>query len=209
MERGNEILSSPCGERFAQEEEGQEVERIGMAPIIHMDSQVHQPWTAMDARQARGGGGYASQQQWAAGGQMHMGGPMVLARDILDDGVFAAPAPAGMTPGRPLPRTLPAPMMGRDLNDAAFMGRGYSIKRCQGFVRCDMDIDAEVVGWVIGKNGENIVKGFSAECCNTWFQLEEVGRKCSNNAPILLLESLVTVTSRRVLLCFVFDDRDV
>lgn len=83
----------------------------------------------------------------------------MLARDILDDGGFAASAPppgmGSVAAGRSMARPLP-PMMGsRDLlAEGTFMGRGYSIKRCQGFVRCDMDIDAEVVGWVIGKNGE-------------------------------------------------------
>jgi hypothetical protein len=44
----------------------------------------------------------------------------------------------------------------------------YSIKRCQGFVRCDMDIDAEVVGWVIGKNGGAIKDLKNKTGCNMW-----------------------------------------
>lgn len=142
-----------------------------MAPIILMDHhQTHhlQPSWAGDGRQQQtrtggAGGGmgvYAPQQQWTGaggGGQMH----------IMDDGVFAASAHhhSGMNSRSSLmPRSggaggalQPAPIMGgsRDLlGEGTFMGRGYSIKRCQGFVRCDMDIDAEVVGWVIGKNGE-------------------------------------------------------
>lgn len=94
---------------------------------------------------------------------MHIGGPMLLPRDVMDEGGFPASAPAGMTASRSLSRGVPAPMMGRDIGEGAFMGRGYSIKRCQGFVRCDMDIDAEVVGWVIGKNGEKMVKGLLTE----------------------------------------------
>lgn len=86
---------------------------------------------------------------------MHINHSMVLARDLVDDGGFAASV-HGLGPGaRPLQRGLPQGPMGRELlSEGSFMGRGYSIKRCQGFVRCDMDIDAEVVGWVIGKNGE-------------------------------------------------------
>lgn len=75
--------------------------------------------------------------------------PMTVSRDFVDDGGFVAPV-HGMGPGRVLQGSL-----GRELiGEGPLMGRGYSIKRCQGFVRCDMDIDAEVVGWVIGKNGE-------------------------------------------------------
>ncbi|KAG5190264.1 hypothetical protein JKP88DRAFT_192274, partial [Tribonema minus] len=44
----------------------------------------------------------------------------------------------------------------------------YSIKRCQGFVRCDMDIDAEVVGWVIGKSGSTIKDLKNKTGCNMW-----------------------------------------
>lgn len=161
MEQGVGDVSGSCRKPSPEEKEKTKtVEQTGMAPIIRMDSQVHQPsWMPVDTRQNRGGGGYMPHQQWPAGGQMHIGGPIVLARDIMDDVGFAASAPAGMTAGRPLPRGLPAPMIGRDLNDGNFMGRGYSIKRCQGFVRCDMDIDAEVVGWVIGKNGEKYREG--------------------------------------------------
>lgn len=73
---------------------------------------------------------------------------MVLPRDLVDDVGFGTPI-HGMGPVRP------QGSLGRELlGEGSFMGRGYSIKRCQGFVRCDMDIDAEVVGWVIGKNGE-------------------------------------------------------
>lgn len=80
---------------------------------------------------------------------MHVN-PMVLTRDFVDDVGFPAPV-HGMGPSRSQQGAL-----GRDLlGEGSFMGRGYSIKRCQGFVRCDMDIDAEVVGWVIGKNGES------------------------------------------------------
>mmetsp|Transcript_3135 Transcript_3135/g.4828 ORF Transcript_3135/g.4828 Transcript_3135/m.4828 type:complete len:430 (+) Transcript_3135:153-1442(+) len=44
----------------------------------------------------------------------------------------------------------------------------FSIKRCQGFVRCDMDIDAEVIGWVIGKNGSTIKDLKNKTGCNMW-----------------------------------------
>ncbi|KAG5181142.1 hypothetical protein JKP88DRAFT_257971 [Tribonema minus] len=44
----------------------------------------------------------------------------------------------------------------------------YSIKRCQGFIRCDMDIDAEVVGWVIGRNGSTIKDLKNKTGCNMW-----------------------------------------
>ena len=123
-----------------------------MAPILHMDShQAHQvSWSAADNRHVRSGGQYAPQQhhqqQWPPGSQVHLN-PMVLTRDVADDGLRAPVHGVGMGPGR-------IASMGRDvLGDPSLTGRGYSIKRCQGFVRCDMDIDAEVVGWVIGKNG--------------------------------------------------------
>lgn len=129
--------------------------KIGdMAPILRMDShQTHQAaWAAGDNRIGRSGGQYAShqhpQQQWPPASQIHLN-PMVLTRDVVDDGLRAPIHGMGIGPGR-------IASMGRGdvLGDASLTGRGYSIKRCQGFVRCDMDIDAEVVGWVIGKNGE-------------------------------------------------------
>lgn len=132
-----------------------------MAPILHVDSQQahHAPWAPDGRQQARPGGPYGPHQhphqhphQWA-GGQMHIN-PMVLTRDPLEDGGLPAPV-HGIGAGR-----LPQGSMGRELlGEGSFMGRGYSIKRCQGFVRCDMDIDAEVVGWVIGKNGESVLLG--------------------------------------------------
>lgn len=150
-----------------------------MAPIIHMESihHGHQPYWVSDSRQqtrgggSGGGGGFAPHQDWVgagAGSQMHTNaGPIVLARDIVDDGVFATSAHHNMAARGPMMARVgtgsaslqPAPMLGGSkdlLCEGTFMGRGYSIKRCQGFVRCDMDIDAEVVGWVIGKNGEFI-----------------------------------------------------
>ncbi|CAM9671515.1 unnamed protein product [Ascophyllum nodosum] len=138
-----------------------------MAPILHMDShQAHQvSWSAADNRHARSGGQYAPQQhhqqQWPPGSQVHLN-PMVLTRDVADDGLRAPVHGVGMGPGR-------IASMGRDvLGDPSLTGRGYSIKRCQGFVRCDMDIDAEVVGWVIGKNGSTIKDMKHKTGCNMW-----------------------------------------
>ena len=45
---------------------------------------------------------------------------------------------------------------------------GFRVKRCQGFVRCDMDIDAEVVGWVIGRKGATIKDLKYKTGCNMW-----------------------------------------
>ncbi|CAN0203530.1 unnamed protein product, partial [Phaeothamnion confervicola] len=47
-------------------------------------------------------------------------------------------------------------------------GGRFQIKRCQGFVRCDMDIESEVVGWVIGKNGSTIKDMKHKTGCNMW-----------------------------------------
>ncbi|CAM9707148.1 unnamed protein product, partial [Choristocarpus tenellus] len=60
--------------------------------------------------------------------------------------------------------------MGREMmgEPSPHIGRRYTIKRCQGFVRCDMDIDAEVVGWVIGKNGSTIKDMKHKTGCNMW-----------------------------------------
>mmetsp|Transcript_20849 Transcript_20849/g.30911 ORF Transcript_20849/g.30911 Transcript_20849/m.30911 type:complete len:364 (-) Transcript_20849:240-1331(-) len=44
----------------------------------------------------------------------------------------------------------------------------FSIKRCNGYFRSDLDIDAEVVGWVIGKNGAAIKELKAKTSCNMW-----------------------------------------
>lgn len=128
-----------------------------MAPIFHqMDSNHmahHAAWE--DTRQARPGAPLPHHQQqhqqhqsWPTQGPLHINPGMVR-----EEG-FASSMPHGGMASRQQQQQQVA--TGREvLGEGSFMGRGYSIKRCQGFVRCDMDIDAEVVGWVIGKNGES------------------------------------------------------
>ncbi|CAM9236593.1 unnamed protein product [Chrysoparadoxa australica] len=72
--------------------------------------------------------------------------------------------------------SMPPPMMrmphGRPVEAIPIMpggfGHGFVLKRCQGFVRADLDIDAEVVGWVIGKNGSTIRDLKQKTGCNMW-----------------------------------------
>ncbi|CAM9116770.1 unnamed protein product [Ectocarpus sp. 4 AP-2014] len=154
-----------------------------MAPIFHQQQMDHHAHHAVweDGRQARPGTHYPLQQhqhqhqhqhqQWPAQGRLHINPAMVR-----DDGFAAAPPMqqhhGSMSASRhhqPQQQPLGSSSSGREvLGEGSFMGRGYSIKRCQGFVRCDMDIDAEVVGWVIGKNGSTIKDMKHKTGCNMW-----------------------------------------
>ncbi|CAM9114547.1 unnamed protein product [Ectocarpus sp. 13 AM-2016] len=157
-----------------------------MAPIFHQQQMDHHAHHAVweDGRQARSGTHYPLQQhqhqhhqhqhqhqQWPAQGRLHINPAMVR-----DDGFAAAPPMqqhhGSMSASRhhqPQQQSLGSSSAAREvLGEGSFMGRGYSIKRCQGFVRCDMDIDAEVVGWVIGKNGSTIKDMKHKTGCNMW-----------------------------------------
>lgn len=151
----------------------------GMAPIFHqMDSHAHHmAWE--DPRQARPGAPFPhhqqQHQQWPAQGPLHINPGMVR-----DEGSNPSPMPHGGM-GASRQQQHGSVVTGREvLGEGSFMGRGYSIKRCQGFVRCDMDIDAEVVGWVIGKNGESVTQVFVLPCVSS---AESAGK--SNTAVLV------------------------